>query len=452
MFDIKTLCHILLVLNCLTLIACENPSIVEDKGIEGWLKAEAIPLHTVVPEQGFDDLEPLQNILDGVQIVGLGESTHGTREFFQFKHRMIEYLVVEMGFTVVAIEASYPACLNINEYVLSGQGDRAAALASQGFWTWDTEEVSELIEWMRVYNQRVPKDKKVKFFGFDFQVQGQAKKVVLDFFDLVAPERVARTDSIFHQIPAKLSSKQASKSLGNDTSLLDELHSLVGYLNLNRSRFITLTSQEEFEKVSQHARILAQFVDIKNTRAPYQGPQETTLGKRDAYMAENVQFILNQEKPGTKMVIWAHNTHISTGQTGPGLRMGYHLRKAFGSAYYALGLSFNRGSFQARDISSNLGKPLKEFIVGSAPEASIEWLFTKVGIGDFIIDFRYSSPNEEAKRWLAASNKMRSIGGGFSQRSERWLMPIVLDREFDGLVFIEQTTRAHPTPTGVRLE
>jgi len=54
---------------------------------------------------------------------------------------MLEFLVKEMGFTVFAIEASYPACMNINDFVLYGKGDRSAALASQKFWTWDTNEV-----------------------------------------------------------------------------------------------------------------------------------------------------------------------------------------------------------------------------------------------------------------------------------------------------------------------
>ncbi|HHY16748.1 MAG TPA: erythromycin esterase family protein, partial [Firmicutes bacterium] len=121
------------------------------RDITAWFKEKAIPLNSVEPHSGFDDLQPLKEVLKGVRILGLGEATHGTREFFRFKHRMVEFLVEEMGFRVFTIEAGYPSCLNINDYVLYGKGDPAAALAGQGYWCWDTEEVLEMINWMRKY-------------------------------------------------------------------------------------------------------------------------------------------------------------------------------------------------------------------------------------------------------------------------------------------------------------
>lgn len=35
-------------------------------------------------------------------------ATHVTREFFQVKHRMIEFLAIQMGFTIFTIEANMP--------------------------------------------------------------------------------------------------------------------------------------------------------------------------------------------------------------------------------------------------------------------------------------------------------------------------------------------------------
>ena len=61
--------------------------------IVGWLKTNATPLATVEPAHGYADLESLRAIIDKARIVSLGEATHGTREFFQLKHRIIEYCV-----------------------------------------------------------------------------------------------------------------------------------------------------------------------------------------------------------------------------------------------------------------------------------------------------------------------------------------------------------------------
>ncbi|MCP4659867.1 MAG: hypothetical protein GY856_31070, partial [bacterium] len=71
--------------------------------VVAWIHEHAIPLATPEAEQGFDDLRPVRELIGDARVVGLGEATHGTREFFQLKHRMLEFLVEEMGFTVFAI-------------------------------------------------------------------------------------------------------------------------------------------------------------------------------------------------------------------------------------------------------------------------------------------------------------------------------------------------------------
>src|SRR5688500_17139156 len=65
-----------------------------------WVKRFAVPFATDQPETGFDDLAALASIVGEARVVSLGEATHGTREFFTMKHRMLEYLVENMGFTV----------------------------------------------------------------------------------------------------------------------------------------------------------------------------------------------------------------------------------------------------------------------------------------------------------------------------------------------------------------
>jgi erythromycin esterase len=77
--------------------------------VTGWLAQNALPLSSLTTGVSTVDLQPLKDVLDGVRIVGLGEATHRTREFFQLKHRLLEFLVTEMGFSVLAMEASASA-------------------------------------------------------------------------------------------------------------------------------------------------------------------------------------------------------------------------------------------------------------------------------------------------------------------------------------------------------
>jgi erythromycin esterase len=82
-----------------------------------WIGANAIALATVEAGHGFADLDRLGARIGNARIVSLGGATHGTREFFQLKHRRLEYLVAELEFTIFGIEANYSECLRINDYV-----------------------------------------------------------------------------------------------------------------------------------------------------------------------------------------------------------------------------------------------------------------------------------------------------------------------------------------------
>jgi len=132
-----------------------------------WIRANAIRLTTVESGHGFADMQPLKAVVGDARVVSLGEATHGTREFFQLKHRMLEFLASEMGFTIFSIEANMPEAYRLNDYVLNGTGDPAQLLKGLYFWTWDTGEVLDMIRWMRAFN--ASGKGRVEFTGFDMQ-------------------------------------------------------------------------------------------------------------------------------------------------------------------------------------------------------------------------------------------------------------------------------------------
>jgi len=151
----------------------------ESSPVAEWIASHAIRLTTPEAGHGFSDMQPLKKAIGNARIVALGEATHGTREFFQLKHRMLEFLASEMGFTIFSIEANMPEAYQLNDYVLNGQGDPARLLKGMYFWTWDTEEVLAMIRWMREFNQSGKG--RVEFTGFDMQTPTVAARIVGDF-------------------------------------------------------------------------------------------------------------------------------------------------------------------------------------------------------------------------------------------------------------------------------
>jgi len=144
------------------------------KEVVDWLRSAAIPIKTTDPSQGPEDLRPFRELVGNARIVSMGEATHGTREFFQLKHRLLEFLVTEMGFTVFALEANWPESLAVNRYVLTGEGDPVEALNGLHLWTVNSQEVLYMVRWMRAYNQDPAHTRKVKFYGFDGQLASAA--------------------------------------------------------------------------------------------------------------------------------------------------------------------------------------------------------------------------------------------------------------------------------------
>ena len=169
----------LIVLALLTLNAAPTRGADPTKEQIRWIKQNAIPFKTVEADKGLKDLAPLKTLIGDARIVSLGESTHGSREIFQMKHRLVEFLVKEMGFSIFSIEANMPEAYRVNDYVLTGKGDPKRLIAGMYFWTWNTEEVLAMVGWMREFNKAGKS--KIEFTGFDMQTPDVAMQNVIEF-------------------------------------------------------------------------------------------------------------------------------------------------------------------------------------------------------------------------------------------------------------------------------
>jgi erythromycin esterase len=140
------------------LLGCNGPSPKKVQpppalsAAQTWIKQHAILLKTTAPQAPLDDLLPLEPLIGTASLVGLGVATHGSHEFFTMKQRLLEFLVEKMGFTMFAMEGSWSVGEQINRYVVQGQGDAGTVLQLFYEWPWNTQEVLDLLNWMRAYN------------------------------------------------------------------------------------------------------------------------------------------------------------------------------------------------------------------------------------------------------------------------------------------------------------
>lgn len=160
-----------------------------------WIKNNAAPLNGTEPGQGFGDLQPLKDLIGDARIVAIGEGTHGTHEFFRLRHRLIEFLASEMGFTIVAVEAQMGESYAINDYVRGGKGRPEALLADLVSFSVGNREVLELIQWMRRFNES--RDTPLQFMGIDMLLARAAARQAENYLRQVDPTRAEHARQVF---------------------------------------------------------------------------------------------------------------------------------------------------------------------------------------------------------------------------------------------------------------
>jgi erythromycin esterase len=414
-----------------------------------WTRTNAHALKAVTAGHPTDDLQPLRSLLADARVVGLGEATHGSRDFFQLKHRLLEFLVQELGFTHFAMEVDQGAARAIDEFVAHGRGTSQEALEALRMWQWDTEEVAAILDWVRDHNRDLPEDRKVRFAGFDFQVNERGREDVVSYLRRAAPARAVSADSVLAPLAEQPDTSGSSFVVHfygftpeQKAATKAAVRQLLEHFVAQRNSFVESTSATEYEQALQALRRMVQFTDAHSRASGGYDDPESGLATRDRYMAENVMALLESAGLGAMVVIWSHNGHIAHS----GYRMGHYLRESLGDRYYAFGLAFDRGGFRAMDITQPAPYPIKEFEVGHAVDESVGWYLKQAGIGDMFVDFRGAPDVGPVADWLRRLHPLRSIGNGYVPnplaRSGYGWPPVVPADAFDGFFFVEQVTPA----------
>ncbi len=415
-----------------------NLSFAQDttKVVIDWLKQNSVPIKYIEPGNGFSDLEPLKKILQDVQVIGLGEATHGTHEFFEFKSRLVEFLVTQMGFTAFAIESSFSDCEPINDYILTGKGDRATVLTNQNYTAWDTEEFSAMLDWMRDYNQKVPDEKKVRFYGLDIlSLQKVGREKARVYFQKYVLEKVASIDSVF----ALLAGEEINwLSRMNQTALQQSfipLNDLMNYLIDNKDKLVVASSLREWEQTHKYLEVMQQSL--------YQNLQDIPPAfaskklSRDEFMWQNLQYIMERERPNAKFMFWAYNGHVSSWGVGS------FLAKKLKDRYYTLGLECYEGTCQTRETQpDNYWGDLKIDTLHTDLKTT-NWLFAQIGKPYLFVDLRQAWLNPIVSKRLGTNSSFAAAYWGHRNEKENFETRSL--RVYDGVFFIQRSTPVHPT-------
>jgi erythromycin esterase len=389
-----------------------------------WLLANTSPFATDDPTAPLDDLEPLRALVGDARLVGFGEGSHGTHEFFRMKHRALEFLVERMGFTVFAIEATFPEALDIDRYVRTGEGDPAALVRGMYFWTWNTDEVVDLVRWMRAYNasRGAPV---LRFVGVDMQYPGTAIDSVVAIVSRLDP---VRGDSIRADYACLDPFRNHGATRGQRNYFVQDsyackapVHDAIPMLDRARGDWSGRIGDAAFALLRQTARLVEQWEEGRTN-----GPSF-----RDDAMAENAEWWLGQ-LPQARMMLWAHNLHvIRTPRT-----MGNALQARYGSGYRPIAQLFGTGSVNAAPG----GQPIP-IAVGPVKANTFEFAFNATGQPRLLLDARKIANGGADAIRLLGPLKMREVDEVYTRLNDNEsYFATVLPNDFDGLVWFAKST------------
>ncbi|MGA4842945.1 erythromycin esterase family protein [Streptomyces sp. G45] len=397
------------------------------------IERSAHPLRSTDPGGSTADLRPLGRMVGGAEVVGLGEATHGSHEFFTMKDRVFRYLVEKKGFTTFAQEISWTTGLRFDAYVRGGKGDVRKLVHDELAETpWDTDEYVRLLTWMRAYNQKHP-DRQVRFMGNDLNYPHQGTEVfdaVRSYVRAHEPDLAERVDALYAPLRRLTDSdvfwKLPMAERKRLTKRAEEVHGLLEGRRPAHGGRAHAWALRNAESIAETAQILT-YDDTD------QGVKDAML-HRDRLMARNTAWW--QRYTGGKVLLSAHNAHVgyeSYDQRYPKMQ-GAFLRDALGKRYRSIGFTFDRGAFMAQSETSTVWR---ERSVGAATPGMNEYTLDKVRHDDYVVDLRTLPAT--ARTWLDKARPTRSIGTAYPDGP--W--PIRLGASHDILIHLHQVTAAH---------
>jgi len=375
-----------------------------------WLDAHAIPLATTEAAGGLDDLAPLAGIVGDAAVVGLGDGTHGTHEFFTTKLRILQCLVERMNFDVLAVEGSFPQFERLNAWILGGDGELASLLRPRGgeqyFYFWDVEEFAAVATWMRNYNLARGSKPPIEILGADVYDGYSAGMLVVDYLKSVD---AAAADRAMGAYVCTRGAATADCRLGAAMVAQE--------LSAKEAEYTTRSSARRFADAAHAAAVVTQSF------TPYDE-------QRDPAMAANVSWARANRSVSKRVVYWAHAEHVTKHLSAVehNVAAGEWLARELGSGYVAFGNATWSGRFRI---------PGGTAAFPDAGDDAYESFFHAAGAAAMIVPLRGA-----VHPYLAAPHHHRGAGAG----APAWDVVVDLRRKFDAILYVDQTTPTRPLP------
>ncbi|KAI3594048.1 Protein-L-isoaspartate O-methyltransferase [Cupriavidus sp. U2] len=418
----------------------------------------AIPL----PDIDAPDFADWIDRFGDCRVVLLGESSHGTSEFYRARARATQRLIERHGFTIVAVEADWPDAASIDRYVrqrpppsgtrASGGIEAFAPFSRFPTWMWRNQEVAAFVQWLRSFNAQRPAPDQAGFFGLDLYSMKASMASVLAYLDRIDPAAAAEARQRYacldpwRQQPAVYGRAVLSGAYSAcEDAVIAQLQSLLAQrIDYGSHGF------EDYFDAAQNARLVASAEQYY--RLMYYGAA-ASWNLRDTHMFDVLTRLLDAHGQHAKAVVWAHNSHIGNaaatamGTERQELNIGQLCRERFGTRAALIGQDTYAGTVAA---ASDWDGPMEVKRVLPARTDSYGFVAHEAGVPRAFVDLRgnVASASAALRAALMTPRQERFIGVIYRPETElvSHYARAVLPEQFDGWIWFEETSAVTPLP------
>ncbi|MFC7666590.1 erythromycin esterase family protein [Hymenobacter humi] len=409
-----------------------------------------------LPTHPFRTAEDLDLVLDAIgdtRVVLLGEASHGTHEYYTWRTALSQRLIREKGFQFIAVEGDWPDCFEVNAAIK--QDDVAYGSAAQLLqtfnrwptWMWGNWEIAALVEWLHRHNKPLQAEARVGFYGLDVYSLWDSLQQVLRYVEkqgdgaVTAARQAFRCFEPYSTDPQEYARAVAFVSEDCQAEVIEVLRALRH--QAHERQYANLPEREQAFGAEQNALVAVNAE--RYYKAMLRGGG-ASWNVRDHHMMETLTRLLNLHGPGSKAIIWAHNTHIGDARYTDMRReemvnLGQLAREQAGREQV---FSIGFGSYQGSVVAGKAwGAKLEKMEVPAATRNSWEGqLHSQLDGANALL----LSSELKDHAHLRQSQGHRAIGVVYRSQFEQFgnYVPSVIPERYDAFLFLDRTRALHP--------
>ena len=395
----------------------------------------------------FHDLRPLIESIGDAKYVLLGEASHGTSEYYTLRAELTKRLIKEKGFSVIAVEGDWPSCQNINKYIKNiGSTNKDINQVLQGFnrwptWMWANEEISELVEWLKSFNQQSKRTNKVGFYGLDVYSLWESMDEIIKYLERTGNSGLKQARNAFSCFePYNKNNESYAVSAGYlSENCIKEALALLTAIQKNKWKY----DDEEENSLNMEVNALVTVNAEKYYRTMVLS-DSNSWNVRDTHMVEALNAVMKFYGDDAKVIIWEHNTHVgdarATDMKNAGMvNVGQLIREQNKPEdVYIVGFGTYSGTVIA---STEWGVDYRVTNVPPAQTGSWEDLMHKAGARNQYLLFTDKN-REDFNNTIGH----RAIGVVYRPEHEQYgnYVPSVMSSRYDSFIFVNKSNALHP--------